>query len=138
MHGGSPGAQIRVVIDNPSIVALISNSKMQIYYKHTEDLPVSIWLLQPFIIEAETHKPVDNLATKLEYTTLTPRETEVMRKTLMVNDIKMMLQVEKNRILIDIFLSLVSELRSINDAEVQAKIKPILKKATDRFSKLNF
>jgi len=49
----------------------------------------------------------------------------------------MMLQLEKNRMLKDIFLSLVSDLKSIDDAEIQAKIRPILKRATDLFSKLS-
>jgi hypothetical protein len=136
LHGDSPGAQIRVEIDKPPVVALISHTKIQIYYEHNQDLPDSIWKLQPFIIETETQKPVDNLATKLEYTTLTKTEVEDMRKTLLANDLKMMLQLEKNRVLTDIFLSLVSDLKSIDDAKMQTRIKPILKKATDSFSNL--
>jgi hypothetical protein len=137
LHGDSPGAQIRVEIHNPSVVALINNSKTQIYYKNNEDLPAAIWLLQPFIIEAETHKPVDNLATKLEYTSLTSRDIEDMRKTLMINDSKIMRQLEKNRFLTEILQSLISDLSSVKDAKFQSKIRPILKEATDKILKLN-
>jgi len=117
--------------------AVISNTLLQIYYERNEDLPSSIWQLQPFIIDAESHKPVENLAAKMEYTTLTKRETDDMRKALMANDLKMILQLEKNRILTDVFLWLVSELRSLDDSDIQDKIKPILKRATDLYSKLN-
>lgn len=117
--------------------ALISNTLLQIYFEQQEDLPSAIWQLQPFIIDAESHKPVENLAAKMEYIPLTKREADDMRKALMVTDLKMMYQLEENRMLTAIFLSLVSELRSLDDSGIQDKIKPILKRATDLFSKLN-
>jgi hypothetical protein len=137
LKGDSPGGQIRVMMDKLATVALISNTKIQIFYRHEKDLPTLIWRLQPLIIEAETQKPVQNLATKLEYTTLTKAQINDLRKATMVNDLKMMIQLEKNRMLTEIFQSLVSELKSIDDAEIQARIKPVLKIATDLFSKLD-
>jgi hypothetical protein len=125
------------MMDKLATVALISNTKIQIFYRHEKDLPTLIWRLQPLIIEAETQKPVQNLATKLEYTTLTKAQINDLRKATMVNDLKMMIQLEKNRMLTEIFQSLVSELKSIDDAEIQARIKPVLKIATDLFSKLD-
>jgi hypothetical protein len=133
----SPLSQISVTLKEQTVTALISTSLVQISYVCNDDLPSAIWQLQPFIIEAESHKPVENLAAKLEYTTLTERETDDIRKALMVTDFKMMYQLEKNRMLTAIFLSLISELRSLDDSNIQDKIKPILKRATDLFSKLN-
>jgi len=137
LKGDSPLAQIRVVIDKPSIVALISSTYIQIYYKNNQDLPESILLLQPFIIQTETQKPVVNLALKLKYTTLTQTETENLRVSLMVKEIELLIEREKNRILTSIFLSLISDLRGIGDAEMQAKIDLILKRAINLFANLN-
>lgn len=125
-------SQIRVVLGKPNITAFISESMVQISYVSNDDLPEAIWTLQKSLVTVSGE--TNGLALALNHTSLTQTEISDIRKALLVCDFKMILELEKKRVLEDLVLSLFSELETVSDAEVQAKIGPILKKAKKAFS----